>query len=232
VNDERSPLASAAQLAQDGRHLDAERALRAIVTAWPESGVAHWWLGRVYENTNRIADARQEYEMVVSVALTGGASIQASIGRLAFLEGNFARANEAFEQRLRLTPNDPAAHRDLATIYLAQDRIEAALEQLGTLVSMVPRDAEAHAAIGRIRLEAGNHAEAIVELKRALALTPTLHEARYALALALKRAGREDESAREMELFERARRDSTDDRRRTMAAEAQRQDELRQDQPR
>jgi tetratricopeptide (TPR) repeat protein len=229
ATDERSQLAAAALLAQEGRHLEAERALRSIVTAWPESGVAHWWLGRVYENINRIADARQEYETVVPVALTGRASIQASIGRLAFLEGNFARATEAFEQRLRLTPNDPVAHEDLATIYLAQDRTEAALEQLGTVVTMDPRDAEAHAAIGRIRLDAGLHAEAIVALRRALDLRPTLHEARYALALALKRTGREDEAAREMELFERARREATEDRRRTMTAEAQRQEEARQD---
>lgn len=227
ATDERSQLAAAAQLAQDGRQLDAERALRAIVAAWPESGVAHWWLGRVYENTNRIADARQEYEMVVSVALTGRASIQASIGRLAFLEGNFARATEAFEQRLRLTPNDPVARKDLATIYLAQDRTEAALEQLGTVITMDPRDAEVHAAIGRIRLDGGQYAEAIVALRRALELRPALHEARYALALAFKRSGREDEASREMELFERASRQSIDERRRTMAAEAARQDQQR-----
>jgi hypothetical protein len=35
-----------------------------------------------------------------------------------------------------------------------------------------------------------------------------------------------------MELFERARRESTEERRRTMAAEAQRQEEARQDRPR
>lgn len=225
--DERSQLVAAAGLAQEGRHLDAERALRSIVTAWPESGVAHWWLGRVYENTNRVADARREYEMVLSVALTGRASLQGAIGRLAFLEGNFARATEAFEQRLRLTPNDPVAHRDLATIYLAQDRTDAALEQLGIVLTMDPRDAEAHAAIGRVRLDAGLHAEAIPALRRALQLRPTLHEARYALALALKRAGQDEEAAREMELFERARREATEERRRTMAAEAQKQEEAR-----
>jgi Flp pilus assembly protein TadD len=161
------------------------------------------------------------------VALTGRASIQASIGRLAFLEGNFARATEAFEQRLRLTPNDPVARKDLATIYLAQDRTEAALEQLGTVITMDPRDAEVHAAIGRIRLDGGQYAEAIVALRRALELRPALHEARYALALAFKRSGREDEASREMELFERASRQSIDERRRTMAAEAARQDQQR-----
>jgi tetratricopeptide (TPR) repeat protein len=229
TSDERSALVSAAGLAQEGRHLEAERALRAIVTTWPESGVAHWWLGRVYENVNRIAEARAEYERVLPVALTGRASILASIGRLAHTEGNFARATGAFEERLRLTPNDPVAHKHLAWVYLEQDRTEAALVELGAAVAIDPRDAEAHAAIGRIRLDAGLHAEAITSLRRALDLKPTLYEARYALALALKQIGRGEEAARELERFDRARREATEERRRTMAEEAQRQDATRQE---
>jgi tetratricopeptide (TPR) repeat protein len=229
ATDEREPLAAAAQLAQEGRHLEAERALRSIVTTWPESGVAHWWLGRVYENINRVADARREYEVVESVALTGRGSIQTSIGRLAFTEGDLTRAAEAFERRLRLTPNDPLAHKHLAWTLIEQDRTDTALVELGAVVAIDPRDAEAHAAIGRIRLDGGYHAEAILALRRALDLRPALYEARYALALALKATGRGDEAAREMESFERARREATDERRRTMAVEAQRQERARQD---
>jgi tetratricopeptide (TPR) repeat protein len=227
--DERAALAEAAALAQEARHLEAERALRSIVTRWPESAVAHWWLGRVYENVNKIADARREYALVVPVALTGRASIQASIGRLAFAEGDFAIATDAFAERLRLTPASSVAHKDLAWIHLAQDRTAAALEELGAVVAIDPRDAEAHAAIGRIHLDAGRRAEAIVSLRRALDLKPALYEARYALALALKQVGRGQEAAREIELFERARREASEERRRTMAAEAQRQDALRQE---
>ena len=232
ATDERSALAAAARLAQEGRHVDAERALRSIVAARPESAVAHWWLGRVYENLNRIADARKEYETVVPFALTGQATLYAAIGRLSHTEGDFARANDAFEHRLRLTPNDPAAHKDLAWILIEQDRSEAAFKELTASVALEPRDAEAHAAIGRLYLDAGRHTEAIGALRRALDLQPMLHDARYALALALKRIGREDEAAREMELFERARRESTEDRRRTMATEAQRQEEAQRDHPR
>ena len=232
ATDERSELAAAARLAQEGRHVDAERALRSIVTARPESAVAHWWLGRVYENLNRIADARKEYETVVPFALTGQATLYAAIGRLSHTEGDFARAKEAFEQRLRLTPNDPVAHKDLAWILIEQDSTEAAFKELTAVVALEPRDAEAHAAIGRLHFDAGRHAEAIGALRRALDLQPTLHDVRYALALALKRTGREDEAAREMELFERARRESTEERRRTMATEAQRQEEAQRDHPR
>ena len=232
ATDERSALVAAGRLAQQGRHVEAERALRSIVTEFPESGVAHWWLGRVYENLKRVSDARQEYETVVSVALTGGAPLYAAIGRLSRAERNFARATDAYERRLRLTPNDPAAHKDLAWILLEQDRTEEALAALSAASALDPRDAEAHAAIGRIRLDAGLHAEAILALRRALDLMPTLYEARYALAQALKQTGRGDEAARELELFERARRESTEDRRRAMAAEAERQEAAGQDRAR
>jgi len=233
ATDERSELAAAGRLAQQGRHVEAERTLRSIVTAFPESGVAHWWLGRVYESLNRMSDARREYEAVASVALTGRASLYAAIGRLSRTEGNFAGATEALERRLRLTPNDPVAHRELAWIHLDQDRTEQALAALSAAVSIDPLDAEAHAAIGRIRLDAGLHAEAITSLRRALDLRPALDGARYALALALKRTGRADEAARELELFERQRREATEERRRTMAAaartEGQREEAARQD---
>jgi tetratricopeptide (TPR) repeat protein len=228
TSDERSQLAAVARLAQEERHVEAERMLRALLAEFPDSGVARWWLGRISENLNRIAEAREAYEAVVPMALTGRAAILAAIGRLSHLEGQFVRATEAFEQRLRLMPNDPAAHKDLAWVHIAQDRTEAALAALGTVVTMSPRDAEAHVAIGRIHLDAGRHDEAIAALRRALDLRPALHEARYALALALKRAGRDDEAAHEMALFERAQREATEGRRRTMAVEAQRQEEMRQ----
>jgi tetratricopeptide (TPR) repeat protein len=223
--DERPALVAAGTHVQQGRHAEAERALRSIVASFPESGVARWWLGRVYENLDRIADARREYEVVVSVALTGRAPLYAAIGRLSRAEGDLAGAAGAFERRLRLTPNDPVALRDLAGIHFEQDLTEQALAELGAAVAIDPRDAEAHAGIGRIRLDAGRAAEAIPALRRALELRPALFEARYALAQALRQSGRGAEAARELELFDRARRESTEDRRRTMAADVRKEGE-------
>ena len=105
--------------------------------------------------------------------------------------------------------------------------LEDALRELGVAIALDPRDFEAHAAIGRIHLEAGRHAEAVLALRRAIELRPAFHEARYALAMALKQSGRDDEAAKEMEAFERARRESTEDRRRTMAEDTRRQEQKR-----
>ncbi len=232
VVDERAQLFLAGTLARQGRDAEAERTLRSIVASSPGSGVAHWWLARVYERLSRVAEARREYEAAVSVALSGRARLYEAIGRLSRAEGDFARAADAYQRRLRLTPNDPAAHRALAGIHLEQNRTPEALAAFSAAVSIDPRDAEAHAAIGRIRLDAGVPAEAVPALRRALDLMPALYEARYALAQALKQIGRGVEAARELELFERARRESTEQRRRAMASEARALDAARQERAR
>ena len=75
IGDERLQLAAAGTLAQEGRDVEAERVLVGITTATPNSGVARWWLARIYERLNRISDARREYETIASMALTGRAPL-------------------------------------------------------------------------------------------------------------------------------------------------------------
>src|SRR5688572_13530864 len=229
---EWAQLAAAGRLAQQERDDEAERALRAIVEAFPASGVARWWLGRVYERLNMTGDARREYQTVVSMALTGRAPLYAAIGRLARAEGDLASAAEAFERRLRLTPKDPVAHKDVARVYLDQGLTERSLAALQTAIAIAPRDADAHAAIGRIHLDAGRPADAIAALRRAIELAPEFFDARYPLALALKQAGRPAEAVRELELFERGSRDATEARRRKMAADVKQEEAARQGNPR
>jgi tetratricopeptide (TPR) repeat protein len=222
TTDERTRLVTAGLLVEAGRREDAERVLLTIVEAWPESAVARWWLGRIYDALNRVAEARREYEAVLPVALAGRGQIYAAIGRLARVQGDFAGALGAFTRRVQVSPNQPAAHMDLARILLDHDRSEEALTELAAALALDPRDAEAHAVIGQIHLDAGRPSEAIPALRRALDLMPQQHETRYALAIALKQAGHAEEAARELQLFERASKMSAEDRRRTMAADIER----------
>jgi tetratricopeptide (TPR) repeat protein len=226
-DDERERLVAAAELARQGRDADAERALRAIVTAYPASGMAHWWLARVYENLNRASDARREYEAAVVTALAGRAELYRTIGMLSRIEGDYVRAAGAFEQRLRLTPSDPAAHRDLASIHFEHGRPEQALAALRAAVALAPGDAEAHAGIGRLLLDAGQPGEAIASLQRALDLRPDQYQTRYSLAMALRQIGRDADAARELAIFDRAQREATESRRRTIATGVEKEDAAR-----
>jgi Flp pilus assembly protein TadD len=163
------------------------------------------------------------------VALAGRGQIYAAIGRLARAQGDFAGALDAFTRRVEVSPNQPAAHMDLARILLDHDRSEEALTELAAAQALDPRDAETHAVIGQIHLDAGRPAEAILALRRALDLMPQQHETRYALAIALKQAGYAEEAARELQLFERASKMSVEDRRRTIEAGVERANAARPD---
>ena len=220
ANDERALLSTAGRMAQEGRDEEAARALRSLLVAFPQSGIAHWWLGRVYENLKQSSDAHREYEAALSVALSGRASLYAAIGRTSRAEGNFARAVEAYEQRVRLTPRDPLGHKYLGWIYLEQGRRNEAFAEYETARRLDPADGEAHAGSGRILLDMGRAADAVAALSRALELLPGQYEARYALAQALQQVGQPDAAARQMELYERALEQSVAERRRQFEAGA------------
>ena len=70
------------------------------------------------------------------------------------------------------------------------------------------RDAQAHAAIGQLASTPGATREAVAAFNRALELMPDRYEIRYALATAHTRLGNSEEAARQLEIFERFRREA------------------------
>ncbi len=228
-DDERGRLVAAAALAQQGQLAEAERALRGIRDAYPASAVTRWWLARVHESLDRPAEARREYEAILPVAIGGRGTLYAAIGRLARLEGDYATAAAALTRRVEITPDDAAARKDLARILHQQDRHDAALAELNAALRLDAMDADVYTGIGQIHLEAGRPGEAVSALSRAVELTPERYETRYALATALRQAGRADAAAAEMRIFQQAMRDAISQRRRTFAADVQREEAARED---
>jgi Flp pilus assembly protein TadD len=90
-----------------------------------------------------------------------------------------------------------------------------------------PRDAQTHAAIGQLHLDAGRHGEAVSAFNRALELAPERYEIRYALATAQMRLGNVAEAERQLETFDRLRRDALEKRRRDIAAEVEQEERSR-----
>jgi len=225
---ERSYLARARVLSVSGRNDDALRALLETVQAFPDSSLAHWWLGLQYEALNRHTDARREIEYATAGAIVGRASLYMAIGRLAGNATDVAAAIDAFSRAVDANPNDPAAHKYLAGALLQQDRVNEALIVLGATVQIDPRDGDAHAGIGRIHLDAGRYAEAVEALRRAVEVAPTHVEARYALATALMRVGKTQEASQEFDRVEEAQRRAFAERRRAMSLDVQKEEAARE----
>jgi tetratricopeptide (TPR) repeat protein len=215
--DERSRLARARVLSSSGRDGDAQRALLETIEAFPDSSLAHWWLGLHYERLNRHADARREIEYSTAGAIVGRAGLYTALGRLAGSATDVPAAIDAFMRAVDANPNDPAAHKYLAGALLQQDRANEAFIEFVATLQIDPLDADAHAGIGQIHLDAGRYANAVEALRRALELTPNHTEARYALATALMRLGKTQEAAQEFDLVEEAQRRAFAERRRNIS---------------
>src|SRR5204863_5243733 len=72
ARDERSRMTLADVLVADNQMIEAERVLRETTTAMPQSGQAHWRLGRLFEMLHRDADALRERELSLDLATVAG----------------------------------------------------------------------------------------------------------------------------------------------------------------
>ncbi len=225
--DERARLALARVLSSAGRDSDAEHALRETIQILPGSVLARWWLAQGYERVNRFADARREYELASAGAVAGRSWVYASIGRLAQDAVDFPVAVDAFAHAVAARPNDPMGHRQLAGLFLQQDRADEAFGELVAALLIDPLDVVAHAYIGQIYLNAGRYDDAVTAPRRALELSAGYTDARYALATALARLGHTQEASREFERVEQAQRQMLADRRRQMAVDVLKEEAAR-----
>jgi tetratricopeptide (TPR) repeat protein len=199
---ERARLALADVLAASKDAAGARVFLSETTQAIPDSGQAHWRLGRVHLQFGDEASAVQSFERAARLAPFAGASLlQASIGRLDNNRLDFDAAAAAYVRRLALTPNESAAHLDLADVYRAQDQLDAALAESLVAALIDPATARSFATIGQIHAASGRDEDAVTALRRAVALDPAHLEAHYALSRALSRLNRADEARQELEIF-------------------------------
>ena len=183
------------------------------------SSRGHLARGLSAEGENRVADARREYQAALAGALTGRSIIYVAIARLAQVDGDSAGAIDAFTRAAQLNPNNPTIHKEFAAAYSSDGRTDDAFRELIAAVVIDPRDGSTHAEIGQLLLTTGRALEAVDAFNRALELMPDRYETRYSLATAYSRLGNSAEAARQLEIFDRARRDALEKRRRELAVQ-------------
>jgi tetratricopeptide (TPR) repeat protein len=183
--------------------------------------------GQRDEAGNRVADARREYQAALAGALAGRSVLLVAIARLAQVEGDAAGAIDALAQAARINPNDPNVHKELAAAYAAEGRADDAFSELMAVVLIDRRDAQTHASIGQLYLDTGRNTDAVAAFGRALELRPAGYEVRYALATAHTRLGNTAEAARQLEIYDRLRREALEKRRRDIANEVEQEERRR-----
>lgn len=238
VPEDRTPVpvvadartAAAVRLLVAHRFDDAIAALRSAGPTAPtgESPRVRFERSQTLEAEGRVVEARREYEAAIAGALAGRSVLYVGAGRLAQVEGDLPAAIDAFARASELDPNNPLIHRELAGAYMAAGRHEDAFVELVAALLIHPGDALTLADIGGLFLTTGRPDDAVVALRRALELEPARHELRFSLATALTRLGRAEEAARQLALFEQARRAMVDRQRQDLARDRANQEAARE----
>jgi Flp pilus assembly protein TadD len=111
--------------------------------------------------------------------------------------GNRGRLPEAtvhFAEAVRLRPDHPPFHRNLALALLKGGRSDEAAGHYRRIVGWFPGDAESLTRLGASLIDAGRAGEAAEALERAARLRPAEREVRYLLARAYAQLGRVDDA--------------------------------------
>jgi tetratricopeptide (TPR) repeat protein len=192
-----------------------------------DAPAAHFIRAQAAEAANHVADARREYQSALAGALAGRSAVMVGLGRLAQVDGDLSAAIDAFSRAAQIKPNDPEIHREFAATLTEAGKPDEAFCELAAALLIDPRDGGAQASIGQLHLDAGRDADAVAAFTRALELAPDRFEIRYGLATAQTRLGNGAEAARQLAIFERARREALDKRRREIGRDVEQAETIR-----
>ncbi len=92
-------------------------------------------------------------------------------------QGNLVGATEQLRLWQALAPTDPGPHRALAQVLAQTGRLQEALREQTTAVTLVPASASDWNDLGVLEIRAGNRDAARNDFSRALALDPALEAA-------------------------------------------------------
>lgn len=98
-----------------------ESALKRVIELDPANLLAYVRLGQLYVQTNRLDEARAEYQRAVTQPDARGKGLISTLTMLGLVleaQGRTEHAREAYEQALKLDPEAPVAANNLAMIYL------------------------------------------------------------------------------------------------------------------
>jgi len=224
--DERSRIALADVQVAAGQPAAAIETLRSAIRDLPDSGEAHWQLGRIAQAQGD-ADAVRSFERAAEKPVVAGlARLHAIVGQAWHAQFNLESAVAAYRRRVLLAPNDRDAHFDLAEAYRALDRLDEARAEYLAAALLDPAGARAFGMLGQVEAAAGRDEEAVTMLRRAIALDAGLLDARYALSRALLRLGRSEEAEQELRAYEQAQAEAQEAQRRQFLENQQKIDEL------
>ena len=158
-----------------------EANLNCVLSRSPNNAWAHYLMGRVLVQTNRLSQAVAEWERALALNANMAAA-HAQIGLAKLFDGHPEEAEGYELEALRASPRDTDANVWLAYIALAKLHLGAYQDALGVYrrsIELNPNYATARFYLAATLAELGRLDEAKTELKAALVLNPGFTIRRY-----------------------------------------------------
>ena len=197
------------KLIKQGKISSAIKNAKAIIQKDPQNYLAHYYLGKAY-----LKDKKSELALMELKYVDQHAVFDANLSELEFrqeiapLYTKFNQPDEALKQYLLLTklnPRDAENFYNVARIYEAKGKSDAALGFYDKTIKLNKRHVKAHAAMGLLLFRAKQLQEAKKEIDLAISLSPETFSSYYYLGKILKE---NKDFPGAVKAFEKAQRDS------------------------
>jgi tetratricopeptide (TPR) repeat protein len=164
----------------------------------PSDSLAHYCLGRTYEEMEKFPQAEAEYAKVFESDpnLTNGA---VELLRVLLRMKKTDKAKALCERMLQKDQSNAIARKVLGHLMLGESKLDEALKHLVVLEGLEKDASDTRFKIALIQMEKRNFEEATRELSLVLATNPEHGEARYYLASIYAGTGRQKEALKELD---------------------------------
>lgn len=194
-------------LLQSGKQAEADQAMQELLAKYPDDVDVLYEAGQMYAKLSS-----QIYLRLMKIAPHSARGFQV-MGLVAASEGNWQKAVDAYRQAIRLDPNIPGLHLDLAVQLLLHspdpNAWEQALLELNKELKIHPASAETYYEVGEVYRKHDQPEKAIAALREAVRLRPGLVEARLGLAKTLRQQNQKQEALAVLEPAREAEPDNT-----------------------
>jgi tetratricopeptide (TPR) repeat protein len=176
-------LAAGQLLEQDSKFADAEQEYKRALALDAQSSEAVMGLANIYMRGRRFPEA-EDYLRKLLATHPNSAAVHVQLGRVLAAEGKTEAAIAELQAGIKLAPEQDAAQRDLADLYVTAGNNAQAEAMCRGLLAAHPDDADLHRQLGQALLRQKKFPEAQQEFAATLKLKPDFGEAYGDLAFA------------------------------------------------
>lgn len=165
----------------------ARQALEELAGSHPDSYAAFYYLAKLYQEMRLFDKAAEAFGR--ALILNWSPMLAYDAAELYEQDRRYPEAITLYQRVIAENPADERARSLLATVYLRQNRVDLALQEMERLLAVSANPARVELAISRLLLESGQRAEAIVRLNAILKKDPLADGARALLVLVYYQQG-------------------------------------------